>query len=56
MGPEADLVEPRLARGSRCFAVMVDGSVGGYGWLSTGLEWISEIQLEMIPRPGEGYI
>ncbi len=56
MGPEADLVEPRLARGSRCFAVMVDGSVGGYGWLSTGPEWISEIQLEMIPRPGEGYI
>jgi len=56
MGPEADLVEPRLARGSRCFAVIIDGSVAGYGWLSTGPEWIGEIKLEISPRPGEGYI
>ncbi len=32
------------------------GRIGGYGWLSTGPEWISELQLEIHPRPREGYI
>ncbi|MGH7763721.1 MAG: GNAT family N-acetyltransferase [Candidatus Dormibacteraceae bacterium] len=56
MGPDADLLEVRLARGCRCFAAFVDGAVAGYGWLSTAPEWIGEIQLEITPRPGEGYI
>lgn len=56
MGQEAELVEPRFARGCRCFAVMLDGAIAGYGWLSTGPEWIGELQLEIKPRKAEAYI
>jgi GNAT superfamily N-acetyltransferase len=57
MGPsEADLVTPRFERGCRCFAVLIDGAVAGYGWLSTGPEWIGEIQLEIRPGKAEAYI
>ena len=56
MGPEGDLVASRLGRGCRCFAVRIDGAVAGYGWLSTGAEWIGELQLEITPNPREGYI
>ena len=56
MGWEAHLVKPRFARGCRCFAVVVDGSIAGYGWLSTGPEWIGELQLEITPGPAEGYL
>jgi len=56
MDHEADLVAPRFARGCRCFAVIVDGGVAGYGWLSIGPEWIGELQLEITPRSGEGYV
>jgi GNAT superfamily N-acetyltransferase len=56
MGPEGDLVPHRFARGCRCFAVWIGGAVAGYGWLSTGPEWVGELQLEITPRPGEGYI
>lgn len=56
MGDEGDLVASRLARGCRCFVVWIDGAVGGYGWLSTNPEWIGELQLEIGPRPGEGYV
>ena len=56
MGREGDLVAKRFARGCRCFAVWIDGSLGGYGWMTTGPEWIGELQLEIKPRPGEGYI
>ena len=56
MGPEGDLVAPRFERGCRCFAVVVDGAIAGYGWLSTGPEWIGELQLEIRPRPGEAYL
>jgi GNAT superfamily N-acetyltransferase len=56
MGAEGDLAATRLARGCRCFAVWLDESLGGYGWLSTGPEWIGELQLEIKPRDREGYI
>lgn len=56
MGPDGDLVAKRLDRGCRCFAVWIDDSLAGYGWLSTGPEWIGEIQLEIKPRALEGYI
>jgi GNAT superfamily N-acetyltransferase len=56
MGAEGDLVAGRYARGCRCFAVSIDGEVGGYGWLSVKPEWVGELQLEMTPRPDEGYI
>jgi GNAT superfamily N-acetyltransferase len=35
---------------------MADGSIAGYGWLSTGPEWIGELQLDIRPGPGEGYV
>jgi hypothetical protein len=56
MGRDGDLVEARLARGCLCFGVWIDGGIAGYGWLSTGPEWISELELEIHPRPREGYI
>jgi GNAT superfamily N-acetyltransferase len=56
MGGEGDLVAQRLARGCRCYGVLIDGGIAGYGWLSVGPEWIGEIELEINPRHGEGYI
>lgn len=56
MGVEGDLVEARLARGCRCFAAWLDGELAGYGWLSTKPEWIGELELEITPGEGEGYI
>jgi GNAT superfamily N-acetyltransferase len=56
MGPEGDLVAERLRRGCMCFAVWTEGRVAGYGWLSTGPEWIGEVQLEIKPRQREAYI
>jgi len=56
MGPDGDLVGPRMARGCLCFAVWIDGTIAGFGWLSTGPEWIGELQLEIKPREREGYI
>ena len=56
MDTDGDLVAARFARGSRCFAVWIDGGLGGYGWLSTGPEWIGELQLEIRPHAGEAYI
>jgi GNAT superfamily N-acetyltransferase len=56
MGHERDLVALRFARGCRCFAAIADDAVAGYGWLSTGPEWIGELQLEIRPRKGEAYI
>lgn len=56
MGPDGDLVAERMSRGCRCFAVWIEDSLAGYGWLSTGPEWIGEIQLELVPREREGYV
>lgn len=56
MGSEADRVKPRFERGVRCFAVVIEGAIAGYGWLSTGPEWIGEIELEIRPRKAEAYI
>jgi GNAT superfamily N-acetyltransferase len=56
MGDEGDLVEARLARGCRCFAIRAGGKVAGYGWLSTAPEWIGELALEIRPGPGEAYV
>lgn len=56
MGRDGDLVGKRLARGSRCFAVKIGDELAGYGWLSTGPEWIGELELEITPGAREGYI
>jgi GNAT superfamily N-acetyltransferase len=56
MGQEAELVGPRFARGCRCYVALLDGAVAGYGWVSTGPEWIGELQLEIRPRKAEAYI
>lgn len=56
MGVERELIALRRARGSRCFGAWIEGNLVGYGWLSVKPEWISEVQLEIKPREGEGYI
>jgi GNAT superfamily N-acetyltransferase len=56
MGGEGDLVRLRLARSCRCFAVIAGDEVVGYGWLSSGTEWIGEIRLEIKPKRGEAYV
>ena len=56
MGDEGDLVAARRARGCRCFGAWLDGELAGYGWLSTKTEWIGELELEITPGAGEGYI
>ena len=56
MGDEGDLVEVRLARGCRCFGAWIEDDLAGYGWLSTGPEWIGELELEIKPGEGEAYI
>jgi GNAT superfamily N-acetyltransferase len=56
MADEGDLVAPRLQRGCRCFVARWGGEVAGYGWLSTGAEWIGEVGLEIRPGPGETYV
>jgi GNAT superfamily N-acetyltransferase len=56
MGHERELIALRRARGCRCFGAWIGDSLVGYGWLSTKPEWIGEVQLEIKPRAGEGYI
>jgi len=56
MGPERELIPLRRARGCRCFGAWIEDSLVGYGWLSTKPEWIGEVQLEIKPRAGEGYV
>jgi GNAT superfamily N-acetyltransferase len=56
MGDEGDLVAARLARGCRCFGAWLDDELAGYGWLSTGPEWIGELELVITPGEGEAYI
>jgi GNAT superfamily N-acetyltransferase len=56
MAAEGDLVEVRMARGCRCFGARIDGELAGYGWLSIRPEWIGELELEIRPNAGEGYI
>jgi GNAT superfamily N-acetyltransferase len=56
MGPDGDLVPARLSRGCRCFGAWAGGELLGYGWLSTGAEWIGEVDLEIRPGDGEAYV
>src|SRR4029077_20283925 len=43
MGAEGDLVAARLSRGCRCFGAWAGDELLGYAWLSTGPEWIGEV-------------
>ena len=56
MHADGDRVGPRLARGCRCFAACSEGRIVGYGWLSTGPEWIGEAGLELRPGAAEAYV
>ena len=56
MGPEADLVPARMAKGSRCFGAWIGHELVGYGWLSAKPEWIGEVELEISPGAGEAYL
>jgi GNAT superfamily N-acetyltransferase len=56
MGAEGDRVAMRMQRGCRCFAAAIGGELVGYGWVSTGAEWMGEPQLQIRPSRGEAYI
>jgi GNAT superfamily N-acetyltransferase len=56
MANEGDRVSIRLGRGCRAFAVMDQGQVVAYGWMSTRPEWIGELSLEVAPVAGEAYV
>jgi GNAT superfamily N-acetyltransferase len=56
MAEEGELAGLRLARGCRCFAALEGEDVTGYGWLSSGAEWIGEVRLEITPAAGEAYV
>src|SRR4029077_20984331 len=56
MGAEGDLVAARLSRGCRCFGAWAGDELLGYAWLSTGPEWIGEVDLEIKPGDREAYI
>jgi GNAT superfamily N-acetyltransferase len=56
MGGDGERVASRLARGSRCFAAWVGSDVVGYAWVSSGPEWIGELELEIRPAAGEAYV
>jgi GNAT superfamily N-acetyltransferase len=56
MGVEAPLVAMRRARGCRCFAAWKEAAAAGYGWVSSGPEWIGELGLEIRPPAGEAYV
>jgi GNAT superfamily N-acetyltransferase len=56
MGPEANLVPMRMARGSRCFGAWAGHELVGYGWLSVTSEWIGEVELEVILAAREAYV
>jgi GNAT superfamily N-acetyltransferase len=56
MGSDGDLVAKRLARGCRCFGAWAGTDFAGYGWLSTGPEWIGELDLEIRPTGREAYL
>ncbi len=56
MGAEGDLVATRIARGCHCFGAWLGDELAGYGWLSTKTEWIGELELEITPGRGGGYI
>jgi GNAT superfamily N-acetyltransferase len=56
MGDEGDRVASRFARGCRAFTVLEGQQIAGYGWLSTGPEWVGEVADEISPAPGEAYV
>lgn len=56
MHVDVGLVESRRARGCRCFFGRHGNELVAFGWLTTGAEWIGELELEIRPGPDEGYI
>ena len=56
MAADGDLVAARLERGCRCFVITRGVELAAYGWLSVGPEWIGELDLEITPGAGEGYV
>lgn len=54
--PDHDRVRRRLETGRRCFALLVDGDVAAYGWVSYGTEWVNELDRALTFAPEEAYI
>lgn len=55
-GRPVEDVAGRLRAGSRCFVARVDGSVACYGWLTSGGEWIGEMDRRLALGSDEAYI
>jgi hypothetical protein len=56
MGRDARLAAGRFVRGCRCFAARVEGGIAAYAWVSTGSEWIGEIDSPIQLSPAEAYV
>lgn len=56
MGADGDRAADRFARGCRCFAIEKGGEIVAFGWLSTGREWIGELDAWITPAEREAYI
>jgi GNAT superfamily N-acetyltransferase len=56
MQVDGGVVDARMARGCRCFVARLGDEVAAFGWLATGTEWIGELELDIRPGAGEGYI
>lgn len=46
----------RLARGSRCRTLLVDGEVATTCWISDRAEWLGELGRWFVPGEGEAYL
>lgn len=46
----------RLSLNRRCFAAKVDRDIIAYGWVSTGLECVGEMERQIHLQPDEAYI
>jgi GNAT superfamily N-acetyltransferase len=51
-----DVALPRFDRGCRCFTAWVGEQLGAFCWVSTGHEWIGEIERELFLPEGDAYI
>lgn len=53
----ADRFGQRFRRGDLCIvAVEADGAVARSSWVTTAPTWIPELDMEIVPRPGEAYL
>jgi ribosomal protein S18 acetylase RimI-like enzyme len=52
----AGVLKRRFEQGGRCFGVRAQGRLAAYGWVSSGAEWIGELEREFRIPEDEIYI